>query len=523
MTNRRQDSNFTELLARWPETAAQPILNRRANIPSLSVLYERLSQEDDYAGESNSIKHQKAMLEDFALKSGFPNIIHLTDDGVSGTRFDRPDFVKLMELAEAGCVGILVVKDLSRFGRDHLRVGLYTERLRECGVRFIAVQDNVDTARGEDDFTPFRNIINEWAARDSSRKVKAVLKSKGMSGKRLTVAPIYGFDYDPEDRTRWVIDPEAAEVVRRIYRMTIEGMGPFEIAKALAMDKVERPSYYLSRRGIVAYKLPMDKPYTWNASTVSSIISKPEYMGSTVNFRTHKDSYKDKKIKRAPKDEWVIFPDTHPSIIEAETWETAQRLRKIIKRTDSHGEANPLTGKIICADCGVRMYNHRKPYATPLFHNLETGKTYMRTPSDVYTCATYNMSRRQFSKTCSMHHIRTVVIRELVLDAIRRVSGYVRGNEAEFIERVRKESAVRYDEAAKAHRKRIVKNEKRIAELDMLFRKTYEDNAVGKLSDERFEQLSGTYEREASELKRQSAVLKSEADGFDADSASLLI
>jgi hypothetical protein len=301
--------------------------------------------------------------------------------------------------------------------------------------------------------------------------------------------------------------------------MTIDGMGPHEIAKALAADKVERPSYYMNRCGIVPYRYPMDEPYTWSSSTVSSIISKPESMGHTVNFRFYKESYKDKHTKPAPKEDWVIFPDTHEGIIESEVWENAQRLRKTVKRTDSLGTANPLTGKMFCADCGGRMYNHRKPYETPLYTNPNTGKTYMRKPSDVYVCATHSRGNRRFNKACSLHHIRTEVVNELVLDAIRGVSAYVRGSEEEFTRRVREASAVQREDAAKSHRKRISKNEKRIAELDMLFRKTYEDNAIGKLSDERFTQLSGAYETEQADLKQQNAVMKAEVDAFNADGA----
>ena len=490
---------------------------RQQGNESLTILYERLSQDDERAGESNSITHQKQILEEYADKHGFRNVIHITDDGYTGTRFDRPGFLEAMELVEAGRVGNWLVKDLSRFGRDHLRVGLYTERLRECGVRFIAIGDNVDTSLGEDDFVPFRNIINEWAARDSSRKVKAVMRNKGESGKRLTTVPIYGYDYDPDDKTRWVINSEAASVIRRIFQMTIEGMGPHEIAKALSADKIERPSYYMNRCGIVPYRYPMDKPYTWNGATVSSIISKPEYMGHTVNFRSYKASYKDKHTQKTPEDQWLIFPDTHEAIIDSETWETAQKCRKTVKRTDSLGEANPLTGKIFCADCGARMYNHRQPESKPHYTNPNTGKTYMRAPSDIYACSTHSLGNRKFEKACSLHHIRTAAVRELVLDRIRRVAEYVRGSEEEFINRVREASTVRRDEAAKSHRKNIAKNDRRIAELDVLFRKTYEDNATGKLSDERFMQLSGSYEREQADLKAQNAVMQAELDAFNAD------
>jgi len=491
---------------------------RQQDNDNLTILYERLSQDDERAGESNSITNQKRILEEYASRQGFRNILHVTDDGYSGTRFDRPGFLQAMELVEAGRVENWVVKDLSRYGRDHLRVGLYTERLRECGVRFIAIQDNVDSSLGEDDFTPFRNIINEWAARDSSRKVKAVMKNKGMSGKRLTTVPIYGYTYDADDKAKWVKDPEAAAVVLRIYQMTIEGMGPHEIAKALTADKVERPSYYMNRRGIVPYKYPMDEPYTWNGSTVSSIISKLEYTGATVNFRSQKASYKDKHSTPNPQEDWVIFPDTHEHIIDTEMWENAQRLRKTVKRTDSLGEANPMTGKIFCADCGARMYNHRQPESKPHYTNPNTGKTYMRAPSDVYACSTHSRGNRKFEKACSLHHIRTAVVRELVLDRIRCIGDYVRGSEEDFTRRVREASTVQRDEAAKSHKKRIAKNEKRITELDMLFRKTYEDNATNKLSDERFTQLSGSYEREQADLKEQNAVLQTELDAFNADS-----
>ena len=493
---------------------------RQQDNENLTILYERLSVDDEQrSGDSNSIINQKRILEEYAQRHGFNNVLHITDDGHSGTRFDRPGFLRAMELAEAGKVRNWLVKDLSRYGRDHLRVGLYMERLRELGVRFIAIQDNVDTSLGEDDFTPFRNIINEWAARDSSRKVKAVMKNKGMSGKRLTTVPIYGYNYCPDDKTKWIIDPEAAAIVRRIYQMTIDGMGPHEIAKALAADMIERPSHYMNRRGIVPYKYPMDKPYKWNGSTVASIISKPEYMGHTVNFRFYKDSYKDKHTKQAPKDEWVIFPDTHEGIIESEMWENAQKLRKTVKRVDSLGEANPLTGKMLCADCGARMYNHRKPYETPHYTNPNTGKTYMRAPTDVYSCSTHGKGQRGFEKACSLHHIQTKIVRELVLDTIREVSRFVRGGEEEFTRRVREASTVQRDEAAKSHRKRIAKNEKRIAELDMLFRKTYEDNATGKLSDDRYAQLSVGYETEQAELKKQTADMQAEVDAFDADGA----
>ena len=489
---------------------------KRQQDNKLTILYERLSKDDDLAGESNSIQHQKALLEDYANKNGFRNIVHMTDDGVSGTRFDRPNFMKMMDEVAAGNVENVITKDLSRFGRDHLRVGLYTETLREHCVRFIAVLDNVDSALGEDDFAPFRNIINEWAARDASRKVKSVLKTKGMSGRRLSSVPIYGYMHDPNDKDKWVIEPESAAVVRRIYQLTIEGLGPQEIARVLMNEKIERPSNYMNRRGITNHALTDASPYDWNDCTVKTIISKAEYKGDTVNFRTYKESYKDRKQKLAAKEDWVVFHDTHEAIIDPHTWETAQRLRKTCKRTDSLGVANPLTGKMICADCGARMYNHRNPNPKPRVY--PDGRVYNRPPSDVYGCSTYNKSVKRSDFMCTQHGIRTAVVRELLLDTIRTVSNYVRGNEDEFIRKVREMSTVQQIETAKSHRKRIIKNERRIAELDMLFQKTYEDNAVKRLSDERFAQLSASYEREQADLKQQNITLQSEVDSFDADS-----
>ncbi len=337
-----------------------------------------------------------------------------------------------------------------------------------------------------------------------------------MQGKRLTFFPIYGYRKNPENKNEWLLDPEAAEVVRRIFALTIEGKGPCEIARILAEGKVERPTYYLNTRGIV--KRPHHDPalpYAWSGNTIAYIIAKPEYMGHTVNFRTYKDSYKDKRSKLAPKEDWVIFENTHPAIIDPETWETAQRCRKTVRRTDSLGEANPLTGLVFCADCGAKMYNHRRPYPTTYRHS--NGKTYNRSPKDVYTCSTYSLSSRQFSQKCTQHNIRTVVIRELALDAIRAVSGFVKANEAEFVQQVREASTVRQAETAKAHRRRIEKGRRRVAELNTLIKKIYEDNASGKLTDKRFAVLSAEYEREQAELEQGIETLQAELDSFHAD------
>jgi len=515
----RQSENFTTLLAKWPETASQEILNRKTDIPTLTILYERLSHDDEFAvGESNSIKNQKAMLESFAVKNDFPNIIHLTDDGVSGTRFDRPDFIKAMELVEAGCVSIFAVKDLSRFGRDHLRVGLYTERLRECGVRFIAVQDNVDTLQGEDDFTPFRNIINEWAARDASRKVKAVFKAKGMEGKPLNVHCLYGFKRDPQDKNRWLIDEPAAAIVRRIFQMTVDGMGPFQIAHRFADEKIERPSYYHGKQGRGNLKNTYDSenPYSWRGNSIAEILKKPEYKGCLANFKTFKTSYKDKNRKPNPKEAWELFEGAVPQIVDTETWELAQKLRTTKRRTDSLGEANPLTGLMFCADCGQKMWNHRIPDPKPQKH--ANGRMYKRAPVDFYDCSTFKRNEARYVSKCSRHYIMTRVVRELVLDSISQVSRFVKYNEEDFVRLVREESQIQQEATAKAWKKQLAKNEKRIAELDNIIRLLFEDKAKGALTEKRFEVLSSGYETEQETLERQCAELREEIERYVADS-----
>lgn len=493
-------------------------MNIKQQDTKITALYERLSRDDELQGDSNSIRNQKSMLEDYAEKHGFSNIRHFTDDGWSGGNFDRPDWKKLIAEIEAGNVATVICKDMSRIGRDYLQVGFYTEVMfREKSVRFIAISNSIDSAnRDSGEFAPFLNIMSEWYLRDTSRKVKASHKARGTAGKRLTFAPIYGYRQNPQDKSEWLVDPEAAEVVRRIFKLTIEGKGPVQIARILSEGKVERPSHHMTTRGYAKRGYhDMTHPYAWSGNTVGHILSKPEYMGHTVNFRTYKDSYKDKQTKFAPPEDWVIFEGTHPAIIDRETWETAQRCRKTVRRTDSLGEANPLTGLVFCADCGGKMYNHRIPHRTEYTH--PNGKVYSRPPKDDYSCSTYSLTNRKFARQCSQHYIRTAVLRELALDAIRTVSGFVKRSEVEFIRQVREASTVRQEETAKAHRRRIAKEQKRVAELNTIIKKLYEDTATGKLSDKRFDLLSAEYEREQEELEQSIAALQAELDNFHAD------
>lgn len=488
----------------------------------ITALYERLSRDDELSGDSNSIINQKKMLEDYAKQNGFTNLVHFTDDGWSGGSFDRPDWKRLAAGVESGSVGAVIVKDMSRIGRDYLQVGFYTEVLfREKGVRFVAIANSVDSQnQSSGEFAPFLNIMNEWYIRDCSRKVTAVLRAKGREGKHTTNHALYGYQKDPADKNRWLIDEDAAAVVRRIFQLTVEGNGPYQIARMLAVDKVERPSYYLARQGLGTNQANCNtaEPYTWRGATVADILSKPEYMGHTVNFRTYKESYKDKLAKKTLRENWAVFENTHEAIVDAETWNLAQQLRKTVRRTDTTGEANPLTGLIYCADCGAKMYNHRGKggWARDWHKNL-TGER--RPDRDEYNCSTYNLARQNFHATCSQHYIRTAVVRELILETIRAVSSFALANEKEFTQRVREASEVRQAQAAKDLKRKISRDRKRCTELDGLIKKLYESYATGKLTEKRFELLSGEYEREQIELDASAGMAQAGLDAFNEDTA----
>lgn len=326
----------------------------------ITALYERLSHDDELQGESNSISNQKKILEEYAQRNGFSNFVHFTDDGISGLRFDRPGFVQMLDEIQAGNVDAVIIKDMSRIGRDYLRVGLYMETMRERGVRFIAINDGVDTAKGDDDFTPFRNIMNEWYVRDCSRKIKSVYQAKGMAGKHTSSTTPYGYLKSPTDKNQWIVDEEAAAVVRRIFKMTLDGLGPYRIACVLSEEKIPIPGYHMAQHGAGLHQRKVfDDPYRWGSSTICHILKKREYLGHTVNFKTRKH-YKDKKSHYVDESEWTIFENTHEPIIDKETFDNVQRIRANVKRyPDGWGEYHPLTGLLYCADCGSKLYVHR--------------------------------------------------------------------------------------------------------------------------------------------------------------------
>lgn len=490
-------------------------MNRQPNQTKIVALYSRLSRDDELAGESNSITTQKRILEEYTEKNGFSNIRHFSDDGYSGVNFDRPAWKQLIAEAEAGNVAVVVAKDLSRVGRDYLQTGFYTEVFfREKGIRFIAIANNIDSQNQDSgEFAPFLNIMSEWYARDNSRKLKAAFRSKGKSGKRTTNKCIYGYIKHPQDKSKWVVDEAAAPIIRRIFQMTVEGIGPGKIAAILRAEGVDRPGYHMSQIGVGDHQWADEKYRSeWNSSTVAKILAKPEYAGHTVNLRTMKESYKDKSITWKPKDEWLIFENTHTPIVEQAIWDMAQRCRTVKRRTDTMGEANPLTGLIYCADCGRRMYNHRCNDCVTT-DKSKGGKTVHKKARDAYCCSLYQIHRND----CTMHYINTESLKTLILDTIREATAYARENETEFVKIIREASAVRQGEAAKNHKRLITKNEKRIAELDTLFRKTYEDFAAGRLSEKRFTQLSGSYESEQETLENQTANLKTELAQFESD------
>ena len=490
----------------------------------ITALYERLSRDDEVAGDSNSIVNQKMLLESYATQHGFTNCVHYTDDGWSGGNFERPDWKRMIADIEGGKIGCVIAKDMSRIGRDYLQTGFYTEVLfREKGVRFIAIGNSVDSAdRNTSEFAPFLNIMNEWYLRDCSRKQCAAYQARGNAGKPTTNHAIYGYRKDPEDKHHWLIDEDAAAVVRRIFHLSMEGHGPHEIASILRDDKIERPSVYMGKRGQGTQRNSYDdsRPYDWSGTTVSNILAKPEYMGHTINFRSYKESYKDKHAIKRPPEEWTVFENTHEAIVDPETWKLAQQIRKTVKRTDTTGEANPLTGLLYCADCGAKMYNHR---GRAQAHKENRGKDPVSGlyPHDHYDCSTYALTFRHSQVECFGHYISTKALRALILDTIRTVSAYAISNEAEFIEKVRAASEVRQAQAAKDLKRKLNKDRKRSAELDGLIKKLYESYATEKISEKRFELLSSEYEREQDALEASISKAQAELDTFEADTAKV--
>ena len=461
-----------------------------------TALYERLSRDDEMQGESNSIVNQKRYLEEYAQAQGFKNIRHFTDDGYSGTNFKRPGFQEMIAAIEAGEIDVVCVKDLSRFGRDYLKVGFYTEIMfPEKGVRFIAINNSVDSANPtENDFTPFLNIMNEWYAKDTSNKIRAIFRSRMQDGKRCSGAIPYGYRRDPEDKNHLLIDEEAAKVVRRIYQMVIDGMGSQAIANQLTADNVLIPSAYLeqSEHGESRNHSYHD-PCRWNCTAVSYILDKQEYMGHTVLGKTICENFKAKKRRKARPDELIIFENTHEPIIDAETWHLVQKLRRRTRRKLANGSySHRLSGLVYCADCGKRL-----SYSSPQSQHRPDGKTYDADSS--FRCPTY----KSMYGECTMHYIKSSTLDKLVDEAVRKIARYVLRNEQAFLEQVRVLTSADQRQTQSEDKKELVNIKKRIAELDNYIKRLYEGNASGKIPDRQFEKLMAQYDSEQQELEER--------------------
>ena len=468
-------------------------MNRQPRITpmetKITALYCRLSRDDELQGDSNSIINQKTILKKFADEQGFHNTEFFVDDGYSGTNFDRPDWQRLIAKAEDGQIGIVIVKDMSRLGRDYLKVGYYTEVFFPgSDIRFIAINNGVDSInQQESDFTPFLNIINEFYAKDTSKKIRAVFRAKGENGKPLSTTPPYGYVKDPNDKNHWIIDETAAAVVREIFHLCVSGYGPTQIAKELRKRRIEVPAEYGKRNGVnvpsAGYR-ENDDPCRWTTSTIVHILERKEYLGCTVNFKTYRKSYKLKKqIKNAPS-EWQIFENTHEAIIDQETFDIVQRIRAGRRRVTPMGEMPILSGMVYCANCGSKLYQVR---TTRWTHEQEH-----------MVCATY---RKKGKHICESHQIRNVVIEQLLLADIQRITAYARENEAEFIDLVTKSKTKAVERDLRESRREYEQAKARIAKLDIIIQKLYEDNLEGKISDDRFMRMSATYETEQRQLE----------------------
>ncbi len=449
----------------------------------ITALYCRLSRDDEQEGTSGSIKNQQSILEKYAKDNGFKNTRVFVDDGWSGTTFARPAFTEIMELAEKGMIGTLIVKDHSRLGRNRLVVGqLLEEGFDSLGVRYIAIMDNIDTAKGISDLVPMQDLFNEWHAKNTSQKVRNVFKNKGMSGVPLTTNPPFGYMKNPDNTKEWIIDEEAAKTVRQIFALCVEGLGPTQIAKRLKSAKVLTPTEYWISIGRNCSKPPA-VPYNWCSDTVANILSKQEYCGDTVNFRSTTKSFKNKTKIERPQEEWKIFPNTHPAIIDREVFELVQELRQHRRRPTKSGIVSWFSGLLYCADCGEKLY-------------YSVTNNYKREQA-FFFCSAY----RKSSDECSAHFIREKVVMETVLESMRRILLNVQAFEKEF---ARKQMEC-YSEDKKREiaekRRKLNRAKKRIAEIDGLIQKLYEDNAIGKISDERYATLSISYEEEQRNLK----------------------
>jgi DNA invertase Pin-like site-specific DNA recombinase len=468
------------------------------NKNKLTICYARLSRGDSNPGESGSIKNQREILQDYAERNNLLPVLHISDDDESGTGWLRPGWQQLMAQVEAGNVGTILLKTMDRMGRDYLRVGLFLEQFAEAGIRLIAIGDNVDTAKGEDDFVPLRNLFAEWYARDCSKKIRAVFKSRMSNGKRCSGAIPYGFLPNNGDVNDLIIDEDAAVNVRRIFQMVIEGKGVNDIARTLMGEQIPIPSEHWKRIGQPYRAIKYADPYGWTPTTVSYIIGKPEYKGTIVLGKTQNTSYKGHKAVKTSAEQQYVFENALPVIVEPEVWETAQRLKKTVRRAPkSEAAPNPLTGLLYCHECGAKLTHRHNGY------------------DNSYICSAY---RKGVRKTCSIHYISVKSIEKLLLTAIRRVACYVRDNDSTFLETVRAASVIQAESAVKESNKQLAKSKRRLDELDGVISKLFEEHALCKIPEKHFDKMFAGYSEEQSALETKVAELQGQVDEFAADS-----
>ena len=506
-------TNTTNLAIMEPTNPVQTVAPEKEETEMLratdkiTALYCRLSQEDSLDGESNSISNQKKLLLAYCKDHNLPNPVFFVDDGYSGTDYDRPGFQSMLDEIEAGRVAVCCTKDLSRLGRNSTLTGMFINiTFAKHNVRYIAINDNYDTLNPnsvDNDFAGIRMWFNEFYARDTSRKIRAVNKAKGERGERLTTNVPYGYRKNPEDNKDWIIDEEAAMVVRHIFDLGMEGRGPMQIAKQLKEEMILNPTAYKLKNGIKSPSPEPADPYNWNNSTVVHILERQEYTGCTVNFKTYTNSIWDKKQRETPEENRVVFYNTHPAIIDLATFDKVQEIRQQRHRRSKTGKSHMFSGLVFCADCKARMY-----YCTT---------SYFEERQDHFVCGNY----RSNTGTCSAHFIRAVVLEQLVLEHIQNVIWFVLHNEAYFRANMERLHQMRTEEKLHTMRKELAKGEKRIQELDRLFIHLYEDHVAGKVSEERFAMMSRTYEDEQQALKKDMENLRQDIEAQEQKNQNL--
>ncbi len=468
----------------------------QSNNEKITALYCRLSRDDEQLGESNSIKNQKSILGKYAKDNNFINTKFFVDDGYSGTSFTRPAFMELMELAEQGNIGTIIVKDHSRLGRNRLIVGqLLEEDFVRLNIRYIAIMDNIDTDKGLNDFLPIQDWFNEMHAKNTSKKVKDVMKNKGNSGIPLTTNPPFGYKKDENDKNKWIVDEPASKVVKRIFSLFIQGLSASQIAKQFVKEGIMNPTEYRQSLGMKTQNFPTEVKHYWSSMTINKILDRQEYIGDTINFRYTTRSFKDKTRINIPKEQWKVFKNTHDPIIDKETWNTVQRLRSNKRRPTKTGKTSIFSGHLFCKDCGAKLY-----YCTT--NNFTPDK-------DFYRCSNY---KNNSTHSCTSHNIKDIALRELVLDNIKQVISYISSYEDLFIKEKLDASLEEQRKEDISNKKLLSQYKKRVKDIDNLIQHIYEDNISGKITDERFATLSLNYEREQKDLKKKVSELSATID-----------